>query len=51
MDVIEQPHYKKIRDFTEQIFGSYTAIESLQQRVLDESDRLKAYTICTRPIV
>ena len=36
MNVVKQQHYKKIRDFTEQIYGSYSAIESLQQRVLDD---------------
>ena len=27
VNVIKQQHYKKIRDFTEEIYGSYTAIE------------------------
>ena len=36
MNVVKQQHYKKIRDFTEEIYGSYSAIESLQQRVLDD---------------
>ena len=36
VNVVKQQHYKKIRDFTEEIYGSYTAIESLQQRVLDD---------------
>ncbi|MGB3777696.1 MAG: hypothetical protein WA960_05015 [Tunicatimonas sp.] len=36
MNVIKQQHHKKIRDFTEQIYGSYSAIEVLQQRVLDD---------------
>ena len=36
VNVIKQQHYKKIRDFTEQINGSYGAIAYLQQRVLDD---------------
>ena len=36
MNVVKQQHYKKIRDFTEQINGSYGAIAYLQQRVLDD---------------
>jgi hypothetical protein len=36
MNVIKQQHYKKIRDFTEEIYGSYSAIEAFQQRVLDD---------------
>ena len=36
VNVIKQQHYKKIRDFTEQINGSYAAIAYLQQRVLDD---------------
>ncbi len=36
VNVIKQQHYKKIRDFTEKINGSYGAIAYLQQRVLDD---------------
>ena len=36
VNVIKQQHYKKIRDFTEEIEGSYRAIAYLQQRVLDD---------------
>ncbi len=35
-NVIKQLHYKKIRDFTEEINGSYGAIAYLQQRVLND---------------
>ena len=35
-NVIKQQHYKKIRDFTEDIQGNYTAIEDLQQQILDD---------------
>jgi hypothetical protein len=36
VNVIKQQHYKKIRDFTEEINDSYSAIAYLQQRVLDD---------------
>ena len=36
MNVIKQQHYKKIRDFTEEIHGSYGAIAYLQQWILDD---------------
>ena len=36
VNVIKQQHYKKIRDFTEEINGSYGAIAYLQQRVLND---------------
>ena len=36
MNVIKQQHYKKLRDFTEDIYSGYTAIEDLQQQVLDD---------------
>ncbi len=36
VNVVKQLHYKKIRDFTEEINGSYGAIAYLQQRVLDD---------------
>ena len=36
INVIKQQHYKKLRDFTEDIHGSYTVIETLQQQVLDD---------------
>ena len=36
INLVKGQHYKKIRDFTEDIHGSYTAIETLQQQVLDD---------------
>ena len=36
VNMIKQLHYKKIRDFTEEINGSYGAIAYLQQRVLND---------------
>ena len=36
VNVIKQQHYKKIRDFTGEINGSYGAIAYLQQRVLND---------------
>ena len=36
VNVIKQLHYKKIRDFTEEINGSYGAIAYLQRQVLDD---------------
>jgi hypothetical protein len=36
VNVVKQQHHKKIRDFTEDINNSYSFIEYLQQRVLDD---------------
>ena len=36
VNLVKGQHYKKIRDFTEDIHDSYTAIEDLQQQVLDD---------------
>ena len=36
MNIIKAQQYKKIRDYTEDVHTSYTAIETLQQQVLDD---------------
>ena len=36
MNIIKGQQYKKIRDYTEDVHTSYTAIEDLQQQVLDD---------------
>ena len=36
INILKGQHYKKIRDFSEDIQWSYTAIEDLQQQVLDD---------------
>jgi hypothetical protein len=36
MNIVKGQHYKKIRDFTEEINNSYIAIERLQQQVLND---------------
>ena len=36
INLVKGQHYKKLRDFSEDIHSNYAAIESLQQRILDD---------------